>query len=89
MLTITGLSCFAEYQIQRPDALISFDIATMLTPVGLLRHFLLGQTPELAPYYSVAVEGRQLLYLPTTGGFALALFATSLIGLYFLRRRAK
>jgi hypothetical protein len=90
VLLLTGLSSVAGYRIRQPDALMDFDIATMLTPMGLVRHFVLRQTNELTPYYFMAVEGRTPLFQSVFSSVLTCSFlALSLAGLFLLRARAR
>lgn len=80
-------SHLSGYELKSADQQLTWAIATMLTPLGLIQNLLFGQNPELYPYY---------FQLSTRSGFfdnpqlILTLLVTwimAVAGLYQFRKR--
>lgn len=88
-LLLLGLSHESGYQIQGTGDM-NLEIATMLTPRGLVYNLILDSNHYLKPYYQYPIEGRVSLSAQM-GVLVLYLFVviTATLGLYLLKKELK
>lgn len=88
-LLLLGLSQKSGYQIHDVGDM-NLEIATMLTPMGLVHNLILDSNHYLKPYYQYPIEGR--VSLTAQMGLMvlyLFLFITVVLGLFLLKKELK
>lgn len=61
-LSLIGLSLTSQYSLKGSVGLVNFEIATMLTPAGMVHVLLLSENHYLKPYYSHLAETHHVLW---------------------------
>lgn len=84
---LAALSCLSQFHIRNADNLMNFDIAIMLTPLGLFENFILNANPYLMPFYWRIHERQGVLSSPIFALLLLLVFNTSIKLLFILRKR--
>jgi len=86
---IAFLSGLSGFHIRNPENAMNFDIATMLTPLGLFKNFALKSNPVLMPFYWRASSRPGIFGSPVAGALIILVFGVSILILVRLRRLAQ
>ena len=61
-LSLVGLSVSSHYSVTGSVGQVNFEIATMLTPAGLVNNFFVVEDHYLKPYYFTAAKTHHVLW---------------------------
>lgn len=85
-LGLAAVSYSSGYNIRKSVSAVDFEIATMLTPIGIGR-ILSAEDHWLMPYYSQITGPLGWSQHPGFLAWLILFFLISIVGLIFLRRR--